>query len=146
LSNVRSLDAVAWSGGHALVSVTRDPTGSREVWRLAASAGAPTLVFSLRSNTQVDRIASRGDGVVAYAVSTGAGTWLVRTDLTTGASDVFLPVPLPLGPSLGFSPTGHLGFSIGSTGAPALHFAWSDGGSAVLIELPVVAGFLLPAR
>lgn len=147
LQNAKDVEWIEPVGNDLLLSV-RSANGSkpRELWRLDAGlTGTPTLVHTLPSGNELDRVAPRADGRLAF-VESGAPTEFLWLYDGAGPLKLLTTRPFTYGPSIGFATNGELLFGIGALGAPTLFGAWPQ--SAAPKRLPILAGaqagWLLP--
>ncbi|MBI5434953.1 MAG: hypothetical protein HZA52_19120 [Planctomycetes bacterium] len=147
MSNAKSLDWIEALPNELMLSV-RDSQGNKpqQLWRVdSAIAGSPTLVATFQPGNELDRVAVRADGWLAFIEAGGPSEFVWRYGSASGQVTLLTSRPLPYGPSMGFAPAGELLFSIGVPGAQALYGAWPFAGAPKRLPIgPVQPGFVLP--
>ena len=149
LPAVHDLDLVDLAGRHMLFSIESGLGNEpQELYRWSwAAGGAPALVASGPSETQYVRTAPRRDGWVAFVTRApfGAGEWLDRVHLPSGAADELEPAASFFGPAVGVTALGSYAYSRGAVGAPATFATWPlDGSAPVVLAAPATPGQILP--
>ena len=145
--NIKELFAIERSGDGLLVSLEHSkPNKTTDLYRIGVQPGAPaTQVAVFPEDTLVDRLVSRGDGMVGLVISAGTAQFLARVDTLTGAPGLVVPFPFTYGPALGFAANGELTFTAGPASVVTIGVAWPDAGPFLPILLKGSPGHLLPA-
>ena len=143
---VKNLDLVEVVGSNLVLCVRRRPAGDfRELLRvpLAQPAGLDVLA-TLPATTLLTRPAVSGGGWLAAVATDTAFELAVRIHPATGTIEAPGTMPLPFGPTLGFTPSGDLAVSVGSVGNAALFVVWTKTGAASLLPVAPQPGWILP--
>lgn len=143
LAGVKSLDRLDLVNGDFMLTVRRSAGNQdREMWHVPAAGGAPVLVLSMPNSDILDRTAVRSDGWFGFVQVTGfkERLWLVEPGTLAVRK---LPRRFFYGPTLGFSPTGDLAFTIG-TGGISIKAVLPVAGPPRRIGLGTAPGFILP--
>ncbi|MCC6406822.1 MAG: hypothetical protein IT453_06635 [Planctomycetes bacterium] len=147
LNDAKSLDWME-SLPNALLLSVRDSQGNKpqQLWRVDSTiAGPASLVATFQPGNELDRVAVRADGWLAFIETGGPSEFVWRYGSVSGQLQLLTSRPLPYGPSIGFAPAGELVFSIGVPGAQALYGAWPLAGAPKRLPIgPLQPGFVLP--
>jgi hypothetical protein len=108
----------------------------------ASCAGTPRLVWTNPEAHTVTATAARDDGWFAFLDADGTKQRLWFHDTVSAAQRQYRR--LGYGPTIGFAPTGELGFVLGKLGTPAIQAAIPPVGAPSRLKLSVVPAFVLP--
>jgi hypothetical protein len=144
LPNAKDLDELELVGDH-LFCVIRSSIGTnaRELWTFPATlAGPPSSVLSMPDTQFLRAVTPRSDGLVAFVQTLNAKERLWALDTGTGV--LRKARRFMYGPTLAFTPTGEVAFSVGSAGTPAVQGAMPFVGPLFRLKgVPVAPGFVL---
>ncbi|MBL8800373.1 MAG: hypothetical protein JNN27_00135 [Planctomycetes bacterium] len=146
LPNVKDLQFLEAAGGVVWAAVRRS-NGAKpvEVFRFdpaLVGAGAPLL--SVNSAHLCDRFAPGPGTWAAFVERTPNKERLWRFDPSAGALVKFSERALFYGPTLTWTPSGELAFSVGQGGVLSLFAVWPTNAPVLRLPTPVAPGFLLP--
>lgn len=146
IPNAKDVQFIERAGANTLVALRRS-NGAKpiEIFRLDANWTAPGApLLSVNTLHVFDRFAAGSGGWAAFVERTLTKERLWRFDPSAGSLTKFSERALFFGPTLGWAPTGELGFSVGQGGLLSIFAAWPRTSAVLRLPVPVAPGFLLP--
>jgi len=148
LDEAKSVDLVEHSAGRLLLAVRRENLAeTRDLFVLdLLNPTALTTLGSLPDTFEFDRPAVRADGRIAFNVrdTLGAGDFLARVNLPALKGKLLVDFPLSYGPTMTWTETGSLMFSVEQPAADTLVFGWPLAPFIVHVADAPTTGFILP--
>lgn len=143
--DVKSLDLVEIVGADLVLGYQLDQAQVRELLRVPLASGAATNLVTLPDVFSYGRAAARSDGWLACLVADQAGgEYLARVFVPGGLPQVLVDVPLPIGPTLAFTPSGALATTVDLPAGFSFFGLWTAAGPLLILPPRFLPGFVLP--
>jgi hypothetical protein len=144
--DVKSIDFIERCGSDVLVALRRSiGPKDRELYRVSAPyTQASSVLLTIPSGDRFERPTPRFDGTLAFVQSKNASESLWRLPPLAPQPTLFTHRPLSYGPTLAFTPSGDLAFSVGANALNSIFALWPTTPPVVRLPVPVGPGFVLP--
>jgi hypothetical protein len=144
-SDVKSLDLIEIAGVDLVLGYQLDQAQLCELLRVPIGSGVATTLVSLPDAFRFGTAASRSDGWLACLVTDEfGGAYLARVFVPDDTEQLLAGLPLPLGPTLTFTPSGALATTVDLPAGFSFFGLWTAAGPLLLLPPRFLPGSVLP--
>ena len=142
-SDVAEVASVGFSGGHIALMV-KGTNGFSQFLSVPPSLSTANVLATLGGGFEFARLASGMNGWASVLIDVpGGGQWIGRLDTVSGFAEVLVEVGLPLGQTVGFTPTS-VGFTVDVSPQRSFAVRWGGGVDVGLFPVGNRPAYFLP--